>query len=256
MTDTAFTKASEGTPTVADQQIETPVPNTSTTPTVTIPPEVAGLIGEGKKYATVEAALKSIAYAQEHIAKLESETADLRARRVDVDEILANMGKGSAQVDTTSTIDENTVADRVIAKLSAKEQENAKASNLTLASDKLAQKAGSVDAAAILIVEKARELGLHPTDLQRIAEKSPTAFLAYFNETLPKTTDKMPMNKGGTNTEALKSNGTRIEEGTYAWYSEQRKAKGDKWYFSEATTKARTKDADRLGNAKFFGKQH
>jgi len=255
MTDTAFTKASEGTTAAADPQV-TPVPVTSTAPTLAIPPEVAELIGEGKKYATIEAALKSIPHAQTHISRLEQETADLRARHVDVDEVLANMGKGSSQVDTTSTIDENTVADRVIAKLSAKEQETVKATNLTLASDKLAQKAGSIDAAAILIVEKARELGLHPTDLQRLAEKSPTAFLAYFNETLPKTTDKMPLSTGGINTEALAHSGTRVEEGTYAWYSEQRKTKGDKWYFSEATTKARTKDADRLGNAKFFGKQH
>jgi hypothetical protein len=213
------------------------------------------LIGEGKKYANLEAALKSIPHAQKHITQLEQETADLRARKADVDEVLANMGRGSEQEDKTTSIDENTVADRVIAKLTAKEQEAAKATNLELASDKLASKVGGIEAAAKLIVEKAKELGLHPSDLQRIAEKSPTAFLAYFNETLPNTSDKMPMSKGGINTEALTNSSARVEEGTYAWYSAQRKEKGDRWYFSEATTKQRTKDADRLGAAKFFGKQ-
>lgn len=253
MTDTAFSKASEGAPSDADQQSK--APDTLTKPEITLSPELEELIGEGKKYASLEAALKSIPHAQKHIMQLEAETADLRARKADVDEVLANMSKGSQHEDSTPSIDENTVADRVIAKLTAKEQEAAKATNLTLASDKLATKVGGIDAAAKLIVEKARELGLAPSDLQRIAEKSPTAFLAYFNETLPNTSDKMPMNKGGINTEALSTGSTRVEEGTYAWYSAQRKEKGDRWYFSEATTKQRTKDADRLGQVKFFGKQ-
>jgi hypothetical protein len=253
MTDTAFSKASEGAPSAADQQSTAPV--TSTTTTQTIPPEVSELIGEGKKYATIEAALKSIPHAQTHITRLEQETADLRARKADVDEVLANMGKGSSQEVQTTSIDENTVADRVIARLTAKEQDALKSTNLITASDKLAVKAGSVEGAAAMIVQKAKELGLTTSDLQRIAEKSPTAFLAYFNETLPKTTDKLPMSKAGVNTEALTTNSGRVEEGTYAWYQAQRKEKGDRWYFSEVTTKSRTKDMDRLGSTKFFGKQ-
>jgi len=254
MTDTVFSKASEGATGVADQQIV--APDASAKPTLTLPPELEELIGEGKKYSNLEAALKSIPHAQKHIKQLEEETADLRARKVDVEEILANMSKGSTSGDETTQIDENTVADRVIAKLTAKDQEAVKANNLQLASDTLATKVGGIDAAAKLIVAKAKELGLAPTDLQRLAEKSPTAFLAYFNETLPNTNDRAPMSGGKINSEAFAANAARVEEGTYAWYQAQRKTKGDNWYFSEAATRQRTKDADRLGREKFFGKQH
>jgi hypothetical protein len=254
-TDTnAFSKATTGAGSEADQ---TPTASdTSSKPSVNIPPEVAELIGEGKKYANIEAALKSIPHAQNHIKQLEAETEDLRSRKVDVEEILATMGKQSTTAGETSEIDEDEVANRVLAKLSAKEQEAVKANNLTEASNHLATKAGSVDAAALLIIEKAKELGLSPNALQRIAEASPKAFLAYFNETLPTNTDKQPLAKGTTNAAAFTQGQPKVTEGTYAWYSEQRKAKGDKWYFSEATTKSRMNDMNKLGNEKFFGKQH
>lgn len=45
-----------------------------------IPADVADLIGEGKKYATIEAALKGLKAAQEHIAKLEGENAEFRTK--------------------------------------------------------------------------------------------------------------------------------------------------------------------------------
>lgn len=253
MTQNAFEKAAGGDGSTVDPQVN--APDTSAKPTITLPPEVAELIGEGKKYATLEAALKSIPHAQAHIQRLEAETADMRARKVDVEEVLANMSKGSSHEATTTSIDENTVADRVLAKLSAKEQEETKKKNLEKVNTTLIQKVGSVDAAALLIVEKANQLGLHPDDLRRIAEKSPSAFLAYFNETTStKTEDKSPMPKGSMNTQAISNDSTRVEQGTYAWHQAQRRSQGDRWYFSEAATKARTKDLDRLGRDKFFGK--
>lgn len=55
-------------------QIVTPAPITIDK----LPDDVAGLIGEGKKYATLELALKSLTPAQAHIAKLEEENRQLR----------------------------------------------------------------------------------------------------------------------------------------------------------------------------------
>ena len=48
------------------------------TPTNTIPQELVDLVGENKKYKTVEDALKSVAPAQAHISKLEAELAQLK----------------------------------------------------------------------------------------------------------------------------------------------------------------------------------
>jgi hypothetical protein len=55
------------------------VPATPVTPALQVPPELADLVGEGKKYASVELALKSVAPAQRHIETIEQENARLKA---------------------------------------------------------------------------------------------------------------------------------------------------------------------------------
>lgn len=55
-------------------EVETPSP----APVDQLPPEVADLVGEGKKYRNAADALKSIPHAQSHIAKLEEEAETLR----------------------------------------------------------------------------------------------------------------------------------------------------------------------------------
>ena len=56
-----------------------------------IPTELAEFVGEGKKYQTVEDALKSIPHAQSHIQKLEEEMKQAReelAKRKAAEELL------------------------------------------------------------------------------------------------------------------------------------------------------------------------
>lgn len=48
-------------------------------PALQVPQELTDLVGEGKKYATVDLALKSIAPAQTHIVNIEQENARLKA---------------------------------------------------------------------------------------------------------------------------------------------------------------------------------
>ena len=45
---------------------------------IKLPDEALDLIGEGKKYGSVEAALKALPHAQKHIATLEAEAQALR----------------------------------------------------------------------------------------------------------------------------------------------------------------------------------
>ena len=58
----------------------TPDPANAAPTTVSIPDNVKDLIGEGKKYATLEKALEALGHSQAHIAKIEADNAELRAK--------------------------------------------------------------------------------------------------------------------------------------------------------------------------------
>jgi hypothetical protein len=72
-----------------DPQNQEVKPDTTTTPT--IPQELAELVGQGKKYSTVEDALKSVPHAQKHISTLEADMIALKeelAKRKTAQELL------------------------------------------------------------------------------------------------------------------------------------------------------------------------
>src|SRR5687768_7954579 len=78
----------------------------TTTQENTIPPELVELVGAGKKYATVEAALKALPHSQSHINKLEAELATLReevTKRKTTQELLDEIKSGIPQGETTPT---------------------------------------------------------------------------------------------------------------------------------------------------------
>lgn len=241
----------------------TPDPATTavipSTASLTLPPEVQGLVGPGKKYATLEDALKSIPHAQAHIARLEEENkstrdkvAALEVKVQSVDEILAKVSANPDSSDLTA-VDEDTVANRVLNKLNLQEREKQVTANLNKANDLLVQKEGSIEAAAQAFVNKAAELGISVTTLKNIAAESPAAFMQYFDKGTPVTNPKNAPPKGTINTASLNPNAGAPEVGSAAWHAQQRKEKGDSWYFSPEQTKQRFDDAKKLGKDKYMG---
>lgn len=92
-----------------------PVVQTSTTPV--LPPEVAEMVGQGKKYSSVEDALKSVPHAQKHIKTLEEELAQAKVeleRRKTAEQILSEIKSGNQQTETPSG---NTVTPDIVAQL-------------------------------------------------------------------------------------------------------------------------------------------
>ena len=66
-------------------------------PQFQIPTEAVELVGEGKKYSSVEDALKSVPHAQKHIQTLESELATLKeelSKRKTTEELLDEIKSG------------------------------------------------------------------------------------------------------------------------------------------------------------------
>lgn len=145
-----------------------------------IPPELTELVGEGKKYATVDAALKSILPAQTHIQTLEEENRVAKAeleKRKTAEELIESIKSGNTPTETpeSPSIDVNTIGSVVQTQLEAiKQAETAKANTDTVA-NKFTEKFG--DKAEEVYNKIAADSGLPVESLNQLAAASPNAVL-------------------------------------------------------------------------------
>lgn len=151
---------------------------------------VEALVGEGKKFKTVEDLAKGKLAADEHIANLERELAGLRdaaAPKFDAEKQLADLraeiqalradpSKGRSQEVTPPAVTEDRIAAIVQASLTRAEQNRTVTQNVMAANDAVVQHFGSLDAAAAAVNAAAAANGMSIEDLKNIAAKSPTAF--------------------------------------------------------------------------------
>lgn len=152
-----------------------------------LPDNVAALIGEGKKYASADAALAALPHAQEHISKLEAELAELRQKQAgsqSAEEVLRaieELKKAQATQhgapfnpdDLASLV--TPLLDKQLAAREASVRAKANAAEVTKAlTDKYGEKAEEQYKA------KATELGISVARLNELASESPRAVLAYF----------------------------------------------------------------------------
>lgn len=217
-----------------------------------IPAEAAELIGPGKKYADVETALRSIVHAQRHIGTLQAELRALReSSRVaeTPEDVLAAINTVNGEGSQTREADPDTVAERVIEKLNKRTKEQKALDNVLSTNAELVKKFGSVKAAQEMVAAKAQELGMSVEDMKRLAGKSPKAVLAHFANVAP--VDSPAPSTAGVNSRAAvdQAHSQATHPGTYAWYQQERRKRGDAWYFSEAITKEKNANAIKLGAA-------
>ena len=149
-------------------------------PAITIPPELQAMVGEGKKYGTVEAALASIVPAQQHISTLEEENNSYKAKvesNDKLDTILQRLGQPAEPVAQTSAqaLNVGDIVNAVKADLQQEATAASKASNRASVEAKLTEKFG--EAAPAKAVEIAASLGMSVQDLTALVESSPTAAL-------------------------------------------------------------------------------
>lgn len=154
------------------------------------PAPLTDLVGEGKKFKTVEDLAKGKLAADEHIANLEKELAGLRTeanKKFDAEAELAKLrdemqalrtdpSKGRTQEVTPPAVSEDRIAAIVQASLTRAEQNRTVTQNVMAANDAMVQQFGSLEAASAAVNAKAAELGMSIEDLKGIAAKSPTAF--------------------------------------------------------------------------------
>jgi len=209
-------------------------------------------IGEGKKYATTDDALKSIPFAQQHIATIEKENAELKKRLDDsskLDEVLdalkSSGDTGMGQEDVTEQTGQPDIKETIRTVLRQEQIENVARENVAVVDSKMKEIYGA-DKAAGVVEDKANSLGLTVEDLQQIASRSPTAFFEMFQTKEGDTTNSIEPEK---NTQTTTSDD--VKEGTQESFSAQIKAdrkKGLSAEFQKAQMKAAMEDPE-----KFFG---
>lgn len=171
------------------------------TPAVVLPDEVKDLVGDGKKYGSVEAALKALPHAQSHIARLEAEAKELReklARQAAFDETVTALNPSAKATATPLDSSElDSVLDRKL-----KERADQQAREANIAEFKAAMAAKFGDKAKEAFEIKAKELGVGTEFLTAMVAKSANAGKEIFG--LKNATPVVTATPGGkVNTAAL-----------------------------------------------------
>lgn len=187
--------------TQADQPV---VEQTQVAPQPTIPTEVAEFVGQGKKYQSVEDALKAIPHAQQHISTIEQENAALRAeleKRRTAEELLADIKQGVTNPGQPPKVDLNqeVVSEIVRAALSQEKQKEKAQANVQTVTTTFTQAFG--DKAEEAFIKLAGESGMSVSQLNQLAMTSPDAVLKLAG--LKKQTTPVPTVLGNVNSLAV-----------------------------------------------------
>jgi hypothetical protein len=174
-------------------------------PTLSVLPDsVKELVGEGKKYATVEKALEGLLHAQSHITKLEEENGGLRKAgesALSVEEVHKTV-KELLEAERATHVSAGLDEAAVLSLLSRESEKQAGARKLKENSDAvvhaLQDKFG--DKAEEMYKTKAQELGLSVKELNEWTGKSPKAVLALFGA---KSDSSLSSSRSTVNSEAL-----------------------------------------------------
>ena len=148
-----------------------------------LPPEVQEFVGEGKKYKSLQDALKSIPHAQSHIEKLEQELVEARteaAKARAMDELLEEINKSKVQAAPQSTpasntpkdVDINSAVEQVMARREAQKVAKENAQEVINA---FQAKFG--DQSEAQFAKLAKDTGIPLNYLNNLAQTSPKAVL-------------------------------------------------------------------------------
>ena len=192
-------------------------------------------VGEGKKYATVDDALNSIAPAQEHISNLEKEMGEMReelTRRDSAQEILNRIDASNSAKDTPiAGLEKESVAQLVNETVSQRDAKKILDANKREVNDKLNSIYG--DKSGEVVNTKAKELGVSVEYLQSTAEHSPKAFYQMVGLSEKSSNESMNFNSD-VNTQNLEKNlSGSVQHGTYKYYQALRKDNPSKYYTVE-----------------------
>lgn len=150
-------------------------------PTLTLPPEVVEFVGDGKKYRSVEDALKAVPHAQKHIQTLEQELAQLReevTKRKTAAELLDEFKSGLPQTTEATPqveFDPDKITQIVTQAIEQRDVQKTAQINVKEVTTAFTSKFG--DKAEEMYNKVANDSGLSVEMLNRLAKTSPQAVL-------------------------------------------------------------------------------
>jgi hypothetical protein len=221
------------------------------------------LVGEGKKYKSVEDLAKAYANADTHIEALKTDLQSTREFIAEKLDELANKREANPPVPPVETggnqpapvappKDDGEDLDTRIAKaLELRDTQARLQKNADIVQDVLVERLGGVDKAAEAVINKARELGLQPGDMKELAAKSPKAFLTTMgiDPDVKPTSSSTPAPSSDVNAQRLRD--TSVKPNSYEFYEQLRKSNPG-LYWSVKTQQSLMNDA--MNNPDFFNR--
>lgn len=156
---------------------QTPVPVVDT-PALVLPQEVTEFVGSGKKYGSVEDALKSVPHAQKHIQTLESELAQVKeelTKRRTTEELLDEIKSGIPPVEKPlpQGYNQDDIAATVEAIIAKKEAVRSAENNINNVTNSFKEVFGDKAEEKYNLI--AEESGLTVQQLNKLSASSPQA---------------------------------------------------------------------------------
>lgn len=216
------------------------------------------LVGEGKKFGDNESLAKAKIESDRYIARLLQEQAEMRdalQKRINEEEFLTKLESLSRKSPEPATppverdvpavsITPDTIED-IIEKREAIKARN---TNLNEVEKKLQEVYG--DEYKRRVQTQAQQLGVGTDFLTDVAGKNPQAFyrlMGIDQNTQPKESVAPPRSTvTGLSPSAV------TDKGRYAYWAEQRRQKGDGWYFSTGVQQQLWNELTRVGEDKFY----
>ena len=231
---------------------------------------LAELIGDGKKYATVEELAKGAFNAQKHIPTLEQELAELREKQATaktIEDLLReritppNSEPTPKPVETTVSEGEEVPTQESIAEIvrTVMQQDQSRTQqdlNFKTSLETATKSLGTAEAVDSLVNKKATELGLTVSSLREMASKSPSAFFSLVGlDSKQAPTAAYAPSSGGVNTAALGKQSTSVtaEQGTLNHYKQRMKENPK--LVHDRSFNAEMSKASQTDPNKFFGRE-
>lgn len=227
------------------------------------------LVGDGKKFRTVEDLAKSKVESDSFIEQLKRENAEARRALAEaenklkdsaglerlVDSLKNNQGKDGSGNQPTPPVSLEDLQKLVRAVTTEEKQKELRSANKSEVDKALIKAKGTPEKAAEFVREQAVKLGLSPTQVRELSETSPAAFITLFG--LQVEQDRKPILRPGPalNSEAalreMDSSGKR----TYSWYEAKRKEMGAAKFFGDFALQRQKQQDMRAMGAAFYDKE-
>lgn len=222
----------------------TPVIQTPAPVATVIPPELAALIGEGKKYASLDEVHKAFPNAQTHIATIESENALLKkdlAERKSAEELLQEIRTASTPTDPVVTptpvdISPDVIAQVVDKQLAARKTEDIANANTAMIVDTFRQTYG--EKAQASFTQLAVDNDMTITQLNAMVAQYPKAVLRLSGLTAKAATPNTTINSDVNTQKPTTNINTTVLTSQVPLYANS-KDLGDGWNKAKAIVEAR-----------------